>query len=237
MKPPRLSVILPCFNEADNIPLWEAELFPVLDRLPFSSECVIVDDGSSDGTFAAAERLAGRRPGIKVVRHEKNRGLGAAIRTGLSAAEGELVLTLDSDLTFSPSLLPSLLEALAPGVDCVCASPFLGRFQGVDIQRRILSAGVNEIYRILLGRPLTAVSSLCRLYRAETLRRLTLDSESFDINAEIIFELLAKGADVREVPAALSVRKFGVSKIRVSREIRNHLLMFARILLWRAKVR
>lgn len=237
MAPALLSVILPCFNEADNVPLWEGHLFPDLERLPFPWECLVVDDGSTDGTGAAAAALAGRRPNIRLLTHDRNRGLGAAIRTGFAAARGDAILTLDSDLTFSADTLPLMVAALEAGADGVCGSPYLGRFRGVDLQRRFLSAGVNMIYRTLLGRPLTAVTSLCRLYRADAVRQLELGCDSFDINAEIIFQMLAQGADVREVPAVLSARIFGASKIRVGREMANHLGLFARILLWRTRSR
>ena len=230
----KLSVILPCFNEADNIPLWERDLFPVLDALPFPSECLVVDDGSRDHTLSAVDALVHRRDHVRLLRHERNRGLGAAVRTGLAAATGDAILTLDSDLTFPPSIIPAMVEAFEPAAACVCASPFLGTFQGVGLSRRILSHGVNMMYRVLMARPLTAVSSICRLYRADVLRSLPLTSESFDINAEIIFQLLQHGAEIREIPSPLSVRQFGVSKISTAREIRNHFRMFARILAWRA---
>ena len=225
----KLSVILPCHNEEGNIPLWETGLFPVLAALPFPSECLVIDDGSTDGTLKAAEELARRQPSVKILRHTWNRGLGAGVRTGIAAATGDLILTLDSDLTFPPSLIPAMLDALTPGVACVCASPFLGRFEGVGPLRLFLSAAVNRIYRVLLGHPLTAVSSLCRLYRAAPVKALPLRSESFDINAEIIVFLLRSGTGVAEVPATLSVRRFGASKISTTREIKNHLKMFARI--------
>jgi len=87
-----------------------------------------------------------------------------------------------------------------------------------------------------MAQPVTAVSSICRLYRTEIVRALPLTSESFDINSEIIFQLLQAGAEIREIPSPLTVRKFGVSKISMGREIRNHFRMFARILFWRAAV-
>jgi dolichol-phosphate mannosyltransferase len=232
--PVKLSVILPCFNEAENVPLWERELFPVLEGLPFPSECLVVDDGSADNTRAAAEALAQRRSSVRVLRHERNRGLGAAVRTGIAAARGDAILTLDSDLTFPPAIIPAMVQAFEPPVACVCASPFLGHFEGVDLSRRILSHGVNMIYRVALGQPLTAVSSICRIYRTDAVRALPLASDSFDINAEIIFHLLRVGAVIREVASPLSVRRYGVSKISTGREIRNHFRMFARIALWRA---
>jgi dolichol-phosphate mannosyltransferase len=234
-QPAKLSIILPCHNEEGNIALWETDLFPVIEKSGIPAEYLVIDDASTDGTLKAAEGLASRRREVKVLRHTWNRGLGAGVRTGLAASTGDAVLTLDSDLTFSPALLPTLLAAFDENVDCVCASPFLGQFEGVGPIRLLLSTSVNWIYRLLLGRPLTAVSSLCRLYRASTIKNLPLRSESFDINAEIIFHLISAGAVIREVPASLSVRRFGHSKISTAREIKNHLKMFVRIIYWRTR--
>jgi dolichol-phosphate mannosyltransferase len=231
----KLSVILPCHNEEANLPLWERELFPLLDHLPVPTEVLVIDDGSTDATRQAVAELVERRPSVRLLTHEKNRGLGAAVRTGFGAATGDAVVTLDADLTFAPSLIPPMLAALNAGADAVCASPFLGRFEGVGPVRRFLSLAANLCYRVLLGRPITAVTSLCRMYRRNKLQELRLASESFDINAEIILQLLRHGARVAEVPAVLTVRKFGVSKISTGREIRNHLRMFLRILRWRIR--
>jgi hypothetical protein len=147
------------------------------------------------------------------------------------------VLTLDADLTFSPSEVPVLIAAYGLGVDCVMGSPIIGRMRGVPVVRRLLSHGVNAIYKSLLNRSFTGISSLFRLYRASVLKKLDLSCTSFDINAEILFGILAQGGNVVEVPATLGVRQSGVSKIKTSREIKNHLKMFSRILQWKASLK
>jgi dolichol-phosphate mannosyltransferase len=228
-----LTIVLPCCNEEENVALWERELLPRLAALSIPVECIVVDDGSRDRTHDVATALAARDGRVRVLRHDGNRGLGAAVRSALAVATGEAILTLDADLTFSPELIPVMIGALTPDVGCVCASPFLGGFHGVGLLRRILSAGVNLIYRGVLGRKITAVSSICRLYRTSDLNKISLNSTSFDINAEIIFRLLQAGVRVVEVPAVLGTRRFGTSKISTAREIRNHLRMFLRIAAWR----
>ena len=229
-----LSVVVPCCNEIGNLSRYPDELFGELSRLSIPTQVVFVDDGSTDGTPSGLERFASR-PGVTILRHERNRGLGAALRTGFSACAGDAIVALDADLTFHPKEIPALLSAYTSGVDIVIGSPFRGRMAGVHPVRRALSASVNGIYRFLLGAHITATSSIFRLYRTEALQRLSLVSEGFDINAEILVKTLRGGGRVVEVPVTLGRRTAGVSKINVRREIRNHLRMLARIALWKIK--
>jgi glycosyltransferase involved in cell wall biosynthesis len=194
-----------------------------------------VDDGSTDRTAARLRELASRHRHVLLLVHERNEGLGAALRSGFAQCEGDAVLTLDADLTFSPSEVKRLLNAFDDDVACVLGSPLKGRMEGVSALRAAMSHAVNAIYRVLLGRPVTSASSIFRLYRSSALTNLTLTSRSFDINAEILLKILQKGGHVREVPATLGRRRAGVSKIRFGREIKNHLFLFARILAWRLK--
>ena len=120
-----LSIVIPCYNEFDNIPKLEAEFFPVANQLAKtrSVEVVFVDDGSRDGTYAGLQQAFGAsaisNPSIKIEKHPQNRGLGAAIRTGLAAARGDVVVTTDSDATYRFEEILPLLERLTPDVDLV----------------------------------------------------------------------------------------------------------------------
>ena len=229
----RLTIATPCFNEAGNLTRFPDEVFPIFAGLPFETEYLFVDDGSTDDTAAELERLSAAHPSVRWIRHEFNRGLGASIRTAIGAATGDAILTLDADLTFHPNEAGRLLEAFHDGVDCVAGSPFLGHFEGVPPMRRFMSWSVNRVYRILLGGPVSATTCIFRLYRADALKALSLTSDSFQINGEIVFKLLAAGKKIVEVPVTLTTRRQGVSKLNTAREIKNHLRMFARILAWR----
>jgi glycosyltransferase involved in cell wall biosynthesis len=234
----RLSVVIPCCNERENLARVPAEVIAPLRKLAPEFELILVDDGSRDGTREKIDELIAQFPSlVRKVVHGANRGLGAALASGFAIASGDAILTLDADLTFSPAEAPRLLNAYGPGVDCVMGSPIIGRMRGVSLHRRFFSVGVNTIYKTLLGRPFTGVSSLFRLYRAAVIKKLDLSCTSFDINAEILFGLLAHGANVVEVPATLGARVSGVSKINTPREIKNHLKMFLRILQWKASLK
>jgi len=217
-----LSVILPCFDEEAAAGRFADELFPTLDALGVPCEVIAVDDGSYDGTGGVLRNLAGERLRFRAVAHEYRRGLGAALRTGFAAASGDWIATLDADLTFHPSQLRALLDCQkATGADMVCGSPFLSAAGTAQVRwwRRWPSLWVNALYRRVCGPKLSAYTPIFRLYRAETLRSLRLESTGFEINAEIAARFLAAGKTVAEVPAVLTVRRQGASKLSPFREL------------------
>ncbi|MFH2204468.1 MAG: glycosyltransferase family 2 protein [Elusimicrobiota bacterium] len=227
----KISILLPCFNEAAGIPRLESVLFPALDRLGEPYEVVAVDDGSTDGTGRELGALAQKVRRLRVLTHAENRGLGAALRTGLRAARGEWIVFLDADLTFHPELIGGLLAAQrASGADCVSGSPFLDGMPGVPWSRRLPSMLLNAFYRGFLSRRLTSFTPMFRLYRAADLRSIRLASDGFEISAEILARLLRAGRTVREIPAPLTVRTAGSSKLRCWRELANHLRLIGRLL-------
>lgn len=224
---------MPCCNEEGNVRRYAAELLPPLDALGVPYEVLIVDDGSTDGTAAAAGAFAAGRPAVKVLRLAPNRGLGGALRAGFAAARGEWIATLDADLTFRPAALKDLLSAAKTAdADLVAGSPYLrpGDMAGVSWRRRLPSLMLNALYRGLFGLQLTSYTPVFRLYRAARLSRLELTAEGFEINAEIAARALLAGWTVAEVPAALEARSAGVSKLRRGRELARHARLIGRLL-------
>lgn len=233
-EPSKLTVVVPCHNEAENLRRFASELLPVLDDFKIAWELVLVDDGSSDDTEAVARGLVFLCTEAKVVKHPVKRGLGAALRSGFAAASGDRVLTLDADLTFAPRDAGRLLQRYAAGdVDVVSGSPALAGFDGVPLHRIALSRVANLVYQVALWRRVTAVTPIFRLYRRSLLSEVELVSDGFEINAEILVKLLLRGARVAEVPAVLGTRRFGTSKLDSRREIANHLRLLGRIYGWR----
>ncbi|HEU0051489.1 MAG TPA: glycosyltransferase family 2 protein [Patescibacteria group bacterium] len=230
-----ITFIFPAYNEAENLKRFPAEVIPVFNELREPYEILIVDDGSTkDDTFAVAASLG---PPVRLVKHEVNQGLGAAIRTGIKEAKGDLIITMDTDLTFAPTLAARLLERFRKGdVDVVSGSPKLAGY-GSDIPsyRVFISHLANLVYRIVMGAPVTAVSPIFRLYKREQLLSLPLKSTRFAINAEILFFLLRDGRRVAEVPAPLTQRLYGESKLDYKKEMVRHLRLVARLMFWRLK--
>ena len=228
-----LTVLVPAWNEAANLQRYPAELFPVLDALGTPVEVLIVDDGSRDDTAAVAASLGGP---ARLVRHDRNRGLGAALRTGFAEARGDLLITLDADLTFAPALIPRLLDRFAAGdVDVVSGSPKLAGYgNDIPVYRVAVSHLATFIYSTILGVGITAVSPIFRLYRTADLRAVELESVGFEINAEILFALVRAGKRVSEVPAPLTLRIHGESSLNYRREMLRHLRLASKMALWRA---
>lgn len=231
---PRLSVIFPAFNEAENLARFPTEVLPELDRLGVSYEVLVIDDGSTDDTARVA-RNVGRA--VRLVSHSRNSGLGAAIRTGIAEATGDLVITMDTDLTFSPTLIAQLVQRFDRGdVDVVLGSPKLAGY-GAEIPsyRILISRAATVVYSLLLGRHLSAVSPIFRLYRRADLVELPLHANGFEINAEILFHLLRRGCRVTEVPTPLTQRIYGTTKLSYPREIRRHVRLVATMANWRMR--
>ena len=231
-----ISIIIPLFNERENVVTYESDLFPAIGAIAQecgeSFEFVMVDDGSSDDTFERVSDLARQRDDVVVLRHKKNSGMGTAIRTGLARAKGDLIVTMDSDLTFRPQDVRVLIAAYRrTGADCISGSPYLekGLMEEVTPFRLLMSRSVNFMYRLLLGGNISCVSPIFRLYKKEIFSTITVTSENFEINAEIVSKLLIKNMNVVEVPVPLLKRRHGSSKIRVTKEIRNYLRLLYRI--------
>ncbi|WP_394842235.1 glycosyltransferase family 2 protein [Pendulispora brunnea] len=227
-----LSIIFPALNEAQNLHRYSSEVFPVLDGLGVPYEVLIVDDGSSDDTVTVAQSLGAR---VRVVSHERNLGLGAALRTGFRHARGRLLITMDSDLTFAPTLIPELLERYRRGdVDTVLGSPKLAGYGSeIPSYRIVISQLATFVYSLLLQSHVTAVSPIFRLYQRADLEALELTAAGFDINAEILFGLLRSGKRVVEIPAPLTARIHGASNLQYRREILRHCRLVMKMLTWR----
>jgi dolichol-phosphate mannosyltransferase len=236
----KLSIIVPCYNEVDNVSKLHHELLPIVEELVIhgrdisseeihSAEIIFVDDGSRDGTFSRIEECfgGGNKSGVmfKFLKHETNLGLGAAIRTGFSKADGDIFVTVDSDGTYKYSEIPALLSLLTPEVDVVTASPYhpKGGVIGVPAYRLFLSRGSSFIYRILVDWHVYTYTCLFRAYRPKVIKDIRFGSDDFLAGTEILVKALLKGYRVAEYPAVLHKRMFGVSKAKIAQTIFSHI--------------
>jgi dolichol-phosphate mannosyltransferase len=240
-----LSIVIPCYNEADNVPKIRDEFFPVVAELAQnrSIEVIFVDDGSKDKTWSALtgafsdDFLSGVI--IRFERHVVNRGLGAAIRTGLTASRGELVITTDSDGTYKFTEIPGLLAAMTPGVDMVTASPYhpKGGVEGVPAYRLVLSQGSSIMYRVLVDWHLHTYTALFRVYRRRVVEHVPFESDGFLAGTEILVNGILMGYRAAEYPAVLHSRAFGASKAKLVRTIKAHLKFQWQVLLRRLSLK
>jgi len=235
----KLSILVPAYNEEKNIQLFEKEVLPVMNDMEKKCnlviELVLVNDGSTDNTLSSMQKLAKKDKRVRVISYTTNRNMGYALRFGIKHLDSDITVLMDSDLTFHPREIPKLLDVFNNNVDVVCGSPFMegGKTENVPMYRRFLTDVVAFLYRIVLGKKVNSITPIFKLYRTSDLKDLELKSDGFTINAEILSKLIFKKRTVKEVPVTLTTRIHGESKMKFSKEIKNNLVMFFKILKWR----
>jgi len=218
-----LTVIVPAYNE-------QAFIRKVLERLlaePTNKQIIVVDDGSEDETAAIVRRFA--QAGVILLRHERNLGKGAAIRTALSLATGRFIIIQDADLEYDPADFPALLRPLVAGrADVVYGSRNLRANPRVN---RLFYWGgqlVTLVANLLFGVHLTDEATGYKAFRADVLRSLSLRSRGFEFCPEVTAKLLRRGVRIVEVPIRYRPRSF-----REGKKIRAwHGLAAVLVLLW-----
>ncbi len=256
---PNLLVLLPCYNEEQALPALLEQLAAVRDQLQseWSVSVLVVDDGSSDGTAACAEAGGAELP-VQLVRHGKNRGLGAALRTGIEhflewAGDSDsraALAVMDADGTHPPPLLPLMLGRLEGGdglepCDVVIASRYApgGEEHGLPLLRWLYSRLASLALR-MVARTAGVRDYTCgyRLYRAGPLREAhrhwgteLVTENSFVCMAELLVKLGRRGGRIGEVPLRLHYEfKGGPSKMNVAATIRRYVVLAWRILFSRS---
>ena len=228
-----ISVVVPCFNEELILPYLANTLASVVTHLGdrFDLRFIFVDDGSADGTWNALEKIFGEVPNCMLVRHRENRGVAAAILTGLSSADTEIVCSIDCDCTYDPHQLEQLMPLMTDDVDLVTASPYHrdGVVRNVPGWRLFLSKTLSSMYRRILHHRLATYTSCFRVYRRDSVIDLPVREGGFLGVAEILGLLDLKGSNIIECPAVLEVRLLGRSKMKTLRTIMGHLVLLARL--------
>jgi dolichol-phosphate mannosyltransferase len=218
--------IIPCFNEAEGIPQLcrrLREIRPVLME-GGQIEFLFVDDGSTDGTADVIRREALDLP-YRIVAHEQNRGLGAALRTGFAESRGQEIVTLDSDCTYDPLQAVDLLKLLRNGNEVVTGSPYhpQGRVVNIVRWRLMISRALSYLYWLVLPVHLYTYTSCFRAYRREILPNLEARDDGFLAVTQLLVSAILQGLVVAEMPATLTSRRFGRSKIRAVKVALSHL--------------
>jgi dolichol-phosphate mannosyltransferase len=235
MSPRDLSIIIPCYNEADGIAAMRERLIAVLPSLRRrgSIELILVDDGSADGTGDLLTQTFGDWPEVIIARHAQNQGLGAALRTGLAQTSGAVIVTTDSDGTYPFAHIPALLDKLQPGVDVVTASPYHpeGGVANVQAYRIFISKSASLLYRALLDRRIHTYTALFRAYRREVIETISprITHNGFLMVTQMLVEAILAGYRVAEFPTTLQVRQVGASKARIVRITKTHLRYMAEL--------
>ena len=209
---PEISVVIPVFNEEDNIGLLYNKLTDALDSLDRSWEAILIDDGSTDNSFNKLAEIAGKDERIKIVRFVKNFGQTAALAAGIDNARGDVIIPMDADLQNDPADIQRLLDKLDEGFDVV--SGWRKERKDELFLRLIPSWTANRIISLISGVRLHDYGCSLKAYRKEVIKDVRLYGE---MHRFVPIYATWQGAKVSEIPVNHQARQFGQSKYGISR--------------------
>jgi dolichol-phosphate mannosyltransferase len=239
----RIYVILPAYNEEENLEALLQRIRVALDPLDYSYEVLVVNDGSQDCTAEIAKRMSESMP-IQLENHRQNQGLGGTLRTGFLAAlkhaeHNDILISMDADNTQPPESIPQMVEMIGRGYDLVVASRFQPGAQVIGLSpfRRLLSSGARYVFTAL--HPIPGIRDYTcgfRAYRAGVFRKAVenygdafFSERGFASMADILLKLRRQPLKAGEIPLVLRYdQKVGASKMKVARTIWSTLKLVAR---------
>ena len=223
----KISVVVPMYNEEDNVLRTLVEVNSVMKDYD-NYEIVVVDDGSLDDTFKLAEKFASDNSHVKVYKQPVNMGMGSALRRGFDESDGDIIITIDADLSYNPSHITKLASVLLDDetVDIAVGSPYMegGDVKNVPFVRLFISKIANKFVGYSMPENLSTVTSVLRGYRREVLDSMELESKGTNINLEILSKAIAMRYKIKEVPAVLVGRELGHSKLKFRSKTISHVL-------------
>lgn len=205
----KLSVIIPVYNEVESI----KTIVKRVQDTKLVHEIILVDDGSKDGTRDILKKWESKK-GLRVIMHEKNQGKGAAVRTGMSAAKGDVLLIQDADLEYDPRDYPELLKPIEEGLaDVVYGSRFLGRAHRVTmfwhmVANKSLTLMTNMLYDTIL----TDMETGYKVFRKHVIEGMVIRANSFNFEPEFTAKILKRKYRIYEVPITFNPRDYSQGK-------------------------
>ncbi|HTU81303.1 MAG TPA: glycosyltransferase family 2 protein [Candidatus Acidoferrales bacterium] len=205
----RVTVVVPAYNEGAAFGATLATLadyFAMHRAGGYSFDYLVVDDGSTDETLRSATEFARWRDDVRIVKHEHNRGLGAALRTAFERVSSDVVVVVDADLSYSPSTAMQLVERLdCEDADVALASPYAfgGTVENVPFGRRVMSREANRVLSFATAGRYATLTCMVRAFRASAIPRLVFRNDGMESIPEMLLSALRQGMKVVEVPATL----------------------------------
>ena len=232
----KISIVAPMFNEEDNLQTTIEKVSKELESKGYQDyELIFVNDGSQDNTFDKAKALEEKYSKLKVIGYTFNQGRGKALRTGIDASSGDIICTIDFDLTYHESHITKMIKELEsnPIIDVVLASCYMpgGKVIGVPKFRLFISKTANLLYRFAFSPKIYTSTCVVRAYRKEAIKFIELESNDKEIHLEILSKLLSNGFKLKEIPATLTrrVNNSGTQKrktFKFRRHSISHILYF-----------
>jgi len=223
-----LSIVIPMFNEAENVETTLGRVEKALASFKGSYEIVAVNDGSLDNTLEILKGVAERNEKVRVTSYPKNIGRGMALRTGFRESKGEIVVSIDADLSYDPHYIMDFVKTLRAeqDIDFVLASPYMpgGGVENVPFLRLSISKLGNRVLRFAMPNRIYTSTGMFRAYRRRVLDSLELESDGKEIHLEILSKAIALGFRAKEIPAILRGRRKGTSKFKLRKTAISHLV-------------
>jgi glycosyltransferase involved in cell wall biosynthesis len=205
----RASVVVPCFNERETI----IDLLDRVHAVPIEKEIIVVDDCSTDGSRELLMRRAEERRDILLKLLPRNRGKGAAVREGLQAASGDVIIIQDADLEYDPADYPILLRPIQTGkAKVVYGSRFLGEHKAMYFWHSLGNRVLTLVCNVLFDTTLTDMETCYKVFTIDVARRLRLREPGWGFDPEITARILRMGCRIYEVPISYAGREFDEGK-------------------------
>lgn len=219
---PQISVVLPTHNELANLKILIPQIIHTLKD--YKIEIIVVDDISTDGSKDWLINQHKKHSFVRPIFGNKLRGIGFALHRGYNASRGEVIVSLDADLSLSANIIPRLLAKINQGYDLVVGSRHhrLGKYEAPNPtikQKRLISLLANKLISTLLPLGITDFSLDCRAIRRTLWQRLKLQEKTNIWLIEMIIAAAIKKARITEIPVVFKDRKYGVSKLNLKREV------------------
>jgi dolichol-phosphate mannosyltransferase len=224
-----ISIIAPMYNEESNVENTFHQIAGFMENNQIAWELIFVNDGSTDNSLEKANSLKDKR--LKIIGYPVNQGRGKALRTGIDYASGDIIVTIDFDLSYDVSHISRMVQTLErePTVDAVLVSPYMkgGKTIGVTRKRLFFSKLGNLILKHSFAEKINTTTCVVRAYRKKAIKSIMLESNDKEIHLEILTKLLALGYRIKEIPGILTSRKHGNSKSKIMPIVLSHLKFFA----------
>ena len=204
-----MSVIMPVYNEQDTL----REIVRRVREVELVFELIIVDDGSRDGTRLILQEMMGL-PGVKILMHETNQGKGAAVVTGIKAAQGDVLIVQDADLEYDPQDYAKLLQPLQEGrCDVVYGSRFAhSKMQNAILINFLANKFLTFLTNLLYGSNLTDMETCYKVFPRELMENITIHARRFEFEPEFTAKILKQGVRLEEVPISFDPRGYSKGK-------------------------